>query len=85
MNNLRMKEGLESKKCIDVNTIGTEKEGFEGRVWELKKFIEDHDYCDAKGEQWIWSIGQRVTDNRIFASVDTRFYQNPMFKCLWLR
>lgn len=85
MNNLRMKENLDSGLCLDVNAIGTQVEGFEGVAWEIKKFVEDHDYCDASGEQWIWSIGQRVTDRRIFAATDTRFYGNPMFNCLWLR
>lgn len=85
MNNLRMKEALEKKSCLDVNVVGTPFEGFEGLVWELKRFEDGMDYCDAAGEQWIWSIGRRRTDRRIFASTDTRFYGNEMFECLWLR
>ena len=82
-----MAEALEDGKCVDVNTIGVPFAGFEGVVWELKRgaFREGMDYCDAIGEQWIWSIGQRVTDGRVFASADNRFHQNEMFKCLWLR
>lgn len=80
-----MKEKLETGDCLDVNRIGTQVEGFEGVAWELKEFIDDRDYCDASGEKWIWSIGRRVTDQRIFAAIDTRFYGNPMFRCLWLR
>ncbi len=80
-----MKELLEKGTCLDVNKLGTPVEGFEDVVWELKYFRDDFDYCDAAKEQWIWSIGRRVTDDRIFAAVDSRFYQNPMFKCLYLR
>jgi hypothetical protein len=80
-----MKEYLENGSCLDVNAVGVPVEGFEGVAWELKKFLDGYDYCDAKNERWMWSIGQRVTDSRIFAATDTRFYANPMFKCLWLR
>lgn len=44
------------------------------------------DYCDAKLEAWIWSIGRELTSaRRIFASTDGRFYQNATYQCLWLR
>jgi hypothetical protein len=72
---------------FDVNEIGTPVDGFEGEIWELKRgaFVEDADYWDAAHEMAIWSIGRRKTDGRVFASVDSRFYQNAMFYCIWLR
>ena len=85
MQNLAMKKKLDAGIAYDVNAVGKMVEGFEGVVWELQRYENDSDYCDAVQEQWIWSIGQRVTDKRIFAATDTRFYQNPMFECLWLR
>ena len=49
-------------------------------------FVEDVDYCDAKREVWIWSIGKELTSaGRIFASTSGEFYQNPKFECLFLR
>ena len=82
-----MEEELRKGECLDVNVIGVPLEGFEGVVWELKRgtFKDNKNYCDAKGEQWIWSIGQRVLDARVFAAIDTRFYGNEMFACLWLK
>ncbi len=46
---------------------------------------EDCDYCVGSTEQWIWSIGRRLSDGAIFAALDARFYGNPEFHCLWLR
>lgn len=54
-------------------------------VYRLQRFVDDVDYCVARTEEWIWSIGKRLEDGAIFASTDTRFYQNPAFECLWLR
>lgn len=82
MQNLAMQEKLDTFDCLDVCAIGVP---VEPGIWELAKFTEDVDYCDASTEAWIWSIGQRLTDGRIFASLDTRYYLNPEFECLWLR
>jgi len=77
----------DDKKLIDVSEDGTMFEGFEGIIWELKRgvFDEDADYWDSKSQRYMWSIGKRRTDGRIFASTDSRFYQNEMFECIWLR
>lgn len=82
MINLRMAEKLKQEKCIDVLTIGKE---IESGLYELNDFEEDVDYCDAKKELWIWSIGKRYSDNKIYAATDGRFYQNKNYECLWLR
>jgi hypothetical protein len=70
-------------QCLDVRVIG--KETDDPLIFELEDFIEDVDYCDKETERWIWSIGRRNADGKIFASIDTRFYQNPEYECLWLR
>lgn len=83
--NKAMEEKLNKDECLDVNVIGTPLKNFEGKVWELHKFVEDIDYCDATHEEWIRSIGQHRYTQKIYAAVDTRFYLNPLFECLWLR
>ncbi len=37
------------------------------------------------GDRPIWSIGKRMADGAIFASVDCRFYGDPDYECIWLR
>lgn len=82
MKNLRMCEKLNLGECIDVRQIGREiQPGF----FELESYTDDVDYCDAKTEQWIWSIGRRIEDGVIVASLDTSLYMNPQYVCLWLR
>jgi len=82
MSNKAMQNKLMKDKAIDVRMAGTE---VEKGVFELREFVDDVDYCDAQTESWIWSIGRRLSDRKIFASTDTRFYQNSDYHCLWLR
>lgn len=77
-----MERKLQNAECLDVEKIGTK---LEDGTYELSFFEEDVDYCVASSEAWIWSIGRRYNDNAIFASKDTRFYNNPDYECLWLR
>ena len=84
MHNLRMKEKLDSGECIDVNVVGEPLVGFPG-VWVMEDFLDNVDYCDAEGERWIWSIGHHKQDQKYYASLDGRFYQNPLFDCVYLR
>lgn len=82
MLNQRMQEKLKTRECIDVRAIGEEiKPGF----FRLRSYIDDVDYCDAAKEEWIWSIGQNLEDGEIYASTSNRLYQNPDYRCLWLR
>ena len=85
MHNKTMEHALKQGTCLDVNDVGKPHDGFEGFVWELKEVKEDTDYCDAIAEHWIYSIGKRKRDGRIFAAIDNRFHDNPMFELLWLR
>lgn len=80
MLNLRMQEMLEEGEAIDISECLKDSEG----NYILKEFIDGKDYCDAKKECWIWSIGQ-AKNGLIYASTDCRFYGNPKFKCLFLR
>lgn len=82
MINKAMQEKLDSGECVDVLKIGRE---VSPGLYELDRFEEDVDYCDAEKELWIWSIGRRHSDNKVFASTDGRFYLNDEYHCLWLR
>jgi hypothetical protein len=48
-------------------------------------FVDGMDYCDARIERWVWSIGRRKLDGQVLASLSDEFYQNDNFECLWLR
>jgi hypothetical protein len=90
MLNQAMKRKLASGDAIDVETVLTDfgpgdyGPAFAG-VFRLREFKDGVDYCVGSTEQWIWSIGKRETDGAIFAAIDSRFYQNPAFECLFLR
>lgn len=89
MTNQAMKRKLDEGDCLDVTEIGTEVavEPNGVRIFQLdpETFEEDVDYCIPDTESWIWSIGKRKSDGTLFASTDTRFYQNPDYECIWLR
>lgn len=85
MKNQAMARKLLSGRALDVERLSPELPTENGRVYRLERFVEDVDYCVASTEAWIWSIGRRLEDGAIFASVDTRFYANDAFECLWLR
>jgi len=84
MKNLAMMEKLKTGEAIDVGIIGEPYANFPG-VWRLENYLDNVDYCDSESEQWIWSIGRHKITGEIFAAVDARFTDNPMFDCLWLR
>ncbi len=86
MHNQAMKRKLDSGEAIDVSGFPFET----GRAgtqthYTLPEFVEDKDYCDAKTESWIWSIGRRESDGVIFASTGVCFYQEAGFECLFVR
>lgn len=81
MTNLRMQSKLRSGDAIDVSGCERTPEG----DYVLKEFVEDKDYCNAKTEQWMWSIGRELATGRIIASESNKLYQNPAYECLWLR
>jgi hypothetical protein len=82
MRNKAMQNKLMKGKAIDVRAIGVE---VEPGVFELRLYRDGVDYCDAKKEQWIRSIGKRWADGRLFAAIDGRYWGNGAFECVWLR
>jgi hypothetical protein len=80
--NLAMLHALNKGEALNVLSEGRL---LESGMYELKRFVEGRDYCDPSTERWIWSIGQRFSDNKIFAATDARFYNNPNYSCLFLR
>lgn len=88
MRNQAMLRKLRSGEARDVEkmlALDQTQSGELAGTFRLDRFVDDSDYCVGSTEQWIWSIGRRLTDGEIFAAIDTRFYQNPEFHCLWLR
>lgn len=81
LKNKRMAEKLRTGEAIDLSERPLTAEGF----YKLDNFIQDVDYCDAKTEAWIWSIGISYASGEILAATSSVFYQNPNFECLWLR
>lgn len=82
MKNLRMREKLDLGECIDVNKIG---HSIGTGLFVLDSYEDGKDYCDASSDAWIWSIGRHISSGVVIASIDSRFYQNPQYVCLWLR
>lgn len=80
MKNLAMARKLVSGAALDVSDCRRD-----GDQYVLESFESGKDYCDAKSEHWIWSIGQNMKTGAILAATDGRFYQNPDFHCLFLR
>lgn len=80
MNNLRMEEKIACGEAIDVSEFPRE-----GNFYVLSHVIEGMDYCDASSEHWVWSIGRRISDGKILASLTPCFYGNKDYDCLWLR
>ncbi len=89
MRNQAMKRKLEKGEAIDVESMielaAPEAGDLYRGTFRLDRFVEDVDYLAGSTEQWIWSIGRRLSDGAIFAALDSRFYQNSEFQCLWLR
>jgi hypothetical protein len=81
MQNLTMAEKLRNLSAIDVRVEGQE---VGDGVFQLPRFVQGADYCDSKTERWIWSIGKDFK-GRVFAAVDTRYYGDPNYDCLFLR
>ena len=85
MLNKAMERKLECGECVDVSECERTATG----DYVLKQFVEDADYCDAREERWIFSIGRLLrpvtlvmADNErrefpagaILASTSTRHY-----------
>lgn len=82
MENLAMLRKLKIGEALNVLVEGKK---LSSSMYELHRFVEDKDYCDPLAERWIWSVGRRFSDGKIFAATDTRFYGDPNYECLFLR
>lgn len=86
MLNKAMERKLETDEAIDLADYPRE-----GRYYVLDEdaayaaALAGMDFCDARTEEWIWSIGQRHSDGAVLASTRADLYDNPYFKCLWRR
>lgn len=80
MHNKAMERKFRDGKAIDLSDCARE-----GGFYIIDSYREGFDYCDAKTERWIWSIGKRLSDGVILASTGVDLYQNEAFECLWLR
>jgi hypothetical protein len=76
-----MAERLERGEAIDLSDCPRTPEGH----YIMADFREGADYCDAKRECWMWSIGRNVITGEIRATTSGEFYQNEEWVCLWLR
>ena len=56
MMNKAMERKLDGGECIDVSDRPRTVTG----DYVLERFVEDADYCDAKTEEWIRSIGKTL-------------------------
>lgn len=92
MQNKYMEEHLKSGVCLDVRKIGRGRPYRDDDlpvVFELDEFHEGLDYCDARTERFVWSIGREIATGRIVAALDSRFYsewaKQEGWECIWLR
>ena len=67
---------------VDVRRQGVE---IKAGVFRLQRFIDGADYKDVLNNRWVWSIGRNVHDGRVEAAIDTRYYGDPNWECLFLR
>jgi len=81
MYNLEMQRRLKIGDALSVLAEGVPVDG----MYQLRRFVEGKDYCDPTTERWIWSIGRRFKDGKIFAATDARFYGDRNHDCLFLR
>jgi hypothetical protein len=80
MNNKAMAKKLATGRCLDISEC--ERIGDD---YILETYVDNVDYCNAKKEQWIWSIARNVKTDQIVASHTAKFHDKPGWECLWLR
>ena len=73
---------LGSGEALDVRAIGEE---IQPGVFRLTRFVPGYDYCDAKKETWMMSVGRHNRTGEFFAARDARFDMDPEYECVWLR
>lgn len=76
-----MEQMIKDGSCIDLSECERTTEGY----YIVTNFVEGVDYCDAKTESWIWSIGKRFDNGKIHASLSANLYEHNEYECIWLR
>lgn len=87
LRNRTMQEYLERKEAIDVSGCEKNADGDYILPEELqpRAGVTPKDYCDAKEELWIASIGRNKSTGQVLASATGRFCEDSAWECLWLR
>ena len=85
MLNKAMERKLETEEAIDLADRPREGHYYVLNEDDALEAEGNMDFCDARTEEWIWSIGRRHSDAAVLASTRADLYDNPYFKCLWLR
>lgn len=94
MRNKAMQKKLAARKCVDLSNCRRI-----AHYYVLGEFKEGVDYCDARNEWWIWSIGRTtkalsfrrdgvtymIPAGLVIASTGSELYQHPGVECLFLR
>jgi hypothetical protein len=82
MRNKAMARKLRKGEAVDVSGFNRTPDG----DYRLPDFADGMDYCDARDEEWIWSIGRYRHNGVILASRSNKFYPSTAeVECLWLR
>jgi len=97
MNNKAMEKKIATGEALDLKDCDRVKsEDWPGEAYLIPEDSEvarrlEHgdgvDICDSSKELWMWSVGRRVEDDKLFASAfyPPVFYEKPGYNCLWLR
>jgi hypothetical protein len=81
LGNKAMQRELENGMALDVSCFEKNSDG----DYMLSEFQPGVNYCDARTEEWILSIGKSRITSTILASTTTKFNFSQDFECLYLR
>ena len=85
MRNRAMYRKITTGEAVDLSETSREGAYYVLTDEQVAAINQEKDFCVAKTEEWIRSIGRRNSDGVVLASTDAEFYQNAAFECLWLR
>lgn len=88
MRNKSMERKVRWGEAVDLSILSRTFDGdyvIPGTGPEARASIEGKDLCDCKREVWIWSAGEHRKTGQILASTTSKFYDNPEYRCLFLR
>jgi len=91
MSNLAMRERFKRGECIDIRGLASPYTGTDEFLQNTFEFFfaselpENVDFCDMQNEKGVRSIGKQHSTGKIFAALDSRFYDTSGYTCIWLR